>query len=145
MTFNAFEGPRRDSFSPPFVSSQPVIAGPGGGLGDGRPRLSPEPLQALAREYAARLRDAGYSVAQGIMALQHPAHGPNSHGAGSTHVAAEIRELEDLARGVLGADAAQWLKQPHALLCGNTPASLMLAPCGRKKVRQLLKAYELAA
>ncbi len=139
-------------------------SGPSGGplfTGSGTPRLNrwarePDPalrsrtvaqprLQSLAQEYAAKLRQAGYSVAQGVAALQQSGKSVAARPAAAAGVAAEIRELEAMARGVFGADVDHWLRQPNHLLGGHTPASMMFAPTGRSKVRQLLKAYALAA
>ena len=111
-----------------------------------RSRTGAQPhLQSLAQEYAAKLRQAGYSVAQGVAALQQSGKSVVARPAAAAGVAAEIRELEAMARTVFGADVDRWLQQPNHLLGGHTPASMMFAPTGRSKVRQLLKAYALAA
>ena len=102
-------------------------------------------LQSLAQEYTAKLRQAGYSVAQGVTALQQPVNSVATRPAAAANVAAEIGELEAVARTVFGDDVEHWLKHPNHLLGGHTPASLMFAPTGRTKVRQLLKAYAFAA
>lgn len=111
-----------------------------------RSRTGAQPhLQSLAQEYAAKLRHAGYSVAQGVAALQQSGKSVAARPAAAAGVAAEIRELEAMARTVFGADVDHWLRQPNHLLGGHTPASMMFAPTGRSKVRQLLTAYALAA
>lgn len=101
-------------------------------------------LQSLAQEYADKLRQAGYSVAQGVTALQQAENNVAMSSAAAAGVATEIRELEAMARTVFGTDVEHWLRQPNHLLGGHTPASMMFAPSGRSKVRQLLKAYTLA-
>jgi len=111
-----------------------------------RSRTGAQPhLQSLAQEYAAKLRQAGYSVAQSVAALLQSGKSVAARPAAAAGVAAEVRELEAMARTVFGADVDHWLQHPNDLLGGHTPASMMFAPTGRSKVRQLLKAYALAA
>lgn len=105
----------------------------------------PPTLQALTQEHAVKLQNAGYSVAQGVLALQQSAPRSGSRSVASAQVAAEVCTLEEMARSIFGEEAQIWLRQAHPLLGGDTPASLMLAPCGRVKVRRLLKAYEDAS
>lgn len=145
MTFNAFDGPPSVIGASQAVPARFHRSTPGHQHAGRHHQDQPESLQALAQEYADKLGRAGYTVSQGVFALQQPANRADPRSASSAQVAADVRALEDMARTVFGERAEQWLRQPHPLLGGDTPASLMLAPCGRSKVRQLLKAYEVTA
>lgn len=145
MTFNAFDGRQQGGTRPKPLARMSRWRAPDHGAVDGGPFGQRRSLQLLAQEYSAKLQQAGYSVMQGITALQQAEGSGVRKTAASTAVAAEIQALEDVAHKVFGGDAAHWLLQPNHLLGGHTPKSLMLAPSGRAKVQQLLKAYALAA
>lgn len=146
MTFNAIARPHGARMNSELAAPWPFhqaarSTAPAGPRRQGAPRN----LEMLAQDYAARLREAGYSVAQGVAAMGRVGNATSPQYGAPSNVQSEIQALEAMAQSVFGTDCADWLRQPNPLLGGHTPASLMLAPCGRLKVRQLLKAYELAA
>ncbi|MDM0032357.1 DUF2384 domain-containing protein [Variovorax sp. J22P271] len=52
------------------------------------------------------------------------------------------KELLDLAREVFGTEVRTWLRKPHVLLCGKTPAEIAAAG-GRERVQAILRTIQL--
>ncbi len=122
-------------------------------------RLRVDELKALADAYAAQLKAAGFSIEEGIQALQPhrpaaqppapPRHQAIRPAPFVTAPKSQPRPPMDTvhlrAQSVLGSDAIDWLRRPHALLGGMTPSQMADTPQGEEKVLALLTAYARGA
>lgn len=124
-------------------------------------QLRVDGLRNLVDDFAQKLDAAGFSLQDGIEALQvrarpapPPVDQPVRHSvikpapfvtAPKSQPRPPMDAVHLRAQSVLGSDAIDWLKRAHPLLGGMTPAQMATTPRGEEKVLALLAAYARGA
>ncbi|TPG22152.1 antitoxin Xre/MbcA/ParS toxin-binding domain-containing protein [Variovorax guangxiensis] len=108
-----------------------------------QPQIRRSRLDELAREYAEKLRAGGFSIVDGVAAIDR--RRPRGNAAiGQPNNPQGHTRIQVMAQQIFGQGWSDWLEEPCALLGGECPAQLILTQTGRSRVQALLRAYEIA-